>query len=182
MLGDDARAVTDFTRAIELLPTYTKAYNNRALSFQALGQFAEAVSDYMRAIELDPSYGLAYMNLGALLLKLDRKEDALKVFERAAQLGIPQATQIVSQIRQMPGMRPAHMAHSDPEAAFEAFLEAFQRARSLEELRMIVQRFPMLNPHGFIQLVEPLSARMSPELRREFTMRLRWLQQIAERQ
>ncbi|MDX2214761.1 MAG: tetratricopeptide repeat protein [Oculatellaceae cyanobacterium bins.114] len=42
----------DYTRAIEINPQYSLAYNNRGLAYRDLQQYREALSDLNRAIAL----------------------------------------------------------------------------------------------------------------------------------
>ena len=49
------RAISDFTRAIELDPNLAVAYGNRGLARLGLGQEAEAEKDFARCLKLDSS-------------------------------------------------------------------------------------------------------------------------------
>jgi tetratricopeptide (TPR) repeat protein len=64
--ADFYRAITDFTKAIELNPQYAEAYNFRALAYDGLGQTGHALDDYNRALELDPGLATAYYGRGLL--------------------------------------------------------------------------------------------------------------------
>ena len=61
-VGDLDKAVYYFTRAIQINPSFSQAYNNRGVVYQAKGYYDQAISDYSKAIELDPSYAQAYNN------------------------------------------------------------------------------------------------------------------------
>jgi len=72
-MGDENRAITDYTRAIELDPRNVLAYNNRGNAYLPLGKLEEAIRDYNRAIEIDPGTAAIYLNRGfAMLLKGNR--------------------------------------------------------------------------------------------------------------
>ena len=61
--GDFERAISDFTRAIELRPNYPKAYNSRGVAYMQGGYgAAKSVPDFDRAIELKPDFRYAYIN------------------------------------------------------------------------------------------------------------------------
>jgi Flp pilus assembly protein TadD len=49
----DFNAIADFTRAIQLNPSYVEAYNNRSLSCETMGRRAEAVADFRKAQSID---------------------------------------------------------------------------------------------------------------------------------
>jgi tetratricopeptide (TPR) repeat protein len=55
-------AIEDYTRAIELDPSLTQAYNNRAYTFMVQHNYAVALLDLDKAIELRPDYINALMN------------------------------------------------------------------------------------------------------------------------
>jgi tetratricopeptide (TPR) repeat protein len=61
-LGEYNRAIADCTRAIELNPRSSVAYNNRAYALASTGRYDEALADYARAIALDPSEPIYYSN------------------------------------------------------------------------------------------------------------------------
>ena len=67
-------------RAIDLDPTFLKAYDNLGLIFEALGKLDEAIKAYQGAITLDQQQNVRspwpFLNLGALLLKVGRLNEA----------------------------------------------------------------------------------------------------------
>jgi tetratricopeptide (TPR) repeat protein len=63
-LQDNEGAIADYTRAIELDPTYAKAYNNRGVAKKRLQDYRGAIVDYTKAIELDSKLSEAYNNRG----------------------------------------------------------------------------------------------------------------------
>ena len=70
-LGDDRRAVEEFTRVIELEPDNAVARYSLGASLAKLGDLGRAVTDFDRAIALDPANpifhhyrGLAHRELG----------------------------------------------------------------------------------------------------------------------
>ena len=49
------QAIEDFTRAIELYPTWSEAYNNRGTTYGHAGKLDKAIEDLTKAIELGPN-------------------------------------------------------------------------------------------------------------------------------
>ena len=49
---DYDRAITDYTKAIEIDPTYVAAYNDRGLIYTSKGDYERAVADVTKAVEL----------------------------------------------------------------------------------------------------------------------------------
>jgi tetratricopeptide (TPR) repeat protein len=79
-------AVRDYTKAIELgpnAPGIEKAYNNRGVARQYLGNDINAFSDFERAIQINPNYADPYNGRGVLLDKRGRTDFALKDYNRA---------------------------------------------------------------------------------------------------
>lgn len=62
--GNFEKAISDYSRAIELKPEYANAYNNRGVAYYAKGNLDRAISDYNKAIELNPKHVNAYSNRG----------------------------------------------------------------------------------------------------------------------
>ncbi len=85
-------AATEFTRALELNPESTLAYQNRAECWTQLGRAEEALADNAKAIELYRRWGKvtreaqAYVRRGEILAKLGRLEEALLDYAAAERL------------------------------------------------------------------------------------------------
>lgn len=90
-------AVADYTRAIELNPTFAEAYNNRAYTFMRLEDYARALPDLDKAIELRPDYVNALMNRGDIhnyYFEIDR-DRAIADYDRVLAID-PGASQTTS--------------------------------------------------------------------------------------
>ncbi|MCX5808970.1 MAG: tetratricopeptide repeat protein [Proteobacteria bacterium] len=68
---DPKKAIEYLNNAIRLKPDYARAYNNRGIAYNNLGQYQQAVEDFSTAIRLKPddadvysNRGIAYNNLG----------------------------------------------------------------------------------------------------------------------
>ncbi len=62
------RAIELFTEAIEKVPDFADAYNNRGLCFEKTEQFERARADYQQAVDLDDSFSQAKLNLARVLI------------------------------------------------------------------------------------------------------------------
>ena len=60
--GDNNRAVTDFTKAIEIDPRQVETYKNRGNAFEAKGDHDQAITDLSKAIEIKPDDADTYNN------------------------------------------------------------------------------------------------------------------------
>jgi tetratricopeptide (TPR) repeat protein len=62
--GDYAKAIADYSKAIEINPKDAATYYNRGLAWVYKGDYDKAIADFTKAIELNPRYTAAYNNRG----------------------------------------------------------------------------------------------------------------------
>jgi len=67
-LGETKEALEDYSKAIELDPQYTKAYQRRAELNLKAEKYQEAVHDYSKAKELEPESRGIFFSLQVLPL------------------------------------------------------------------------------------------------------------------
>ncbi len=69
----ESLAVTEYTKAIQLIGANDSkaylSYNNRGLSYEALGNYTQAAADFRKAYQLNPSYAKAKENLDRVVQK-----------------------------------------------------------------------------------------------------------------
>ncbi len=80
--GQNAEALAEINRAIDLAPNDAGNYTSRAWILIALGRAEEAEKDVRLAIRLDPMYHDNLRILGLALFHQDRYEEAAEVVER----------------------------------------------------------------------------------------------------
>ena len=85
-LKDYNGAISDYNKAIELNPNYTKAYYNRGISKSKLKDHYGAISDFNKAIELNPNYTKAYYNRGWSKDELKDEYGAISDYTKAIEL------------------------------------------------------------------------------------------------
>ena len=80
-------ALTRFNRAIQLQPTFSIGYSDRAEAEAALGDYPAAEQDYTKAISLDPTYYWHYIDRGKFrLMDENNTVGALADFTKAISL------------------------------------------------------------------------------------------------
>ena len=75
-----------YTKAIELDPKLSFAYNNRGISYSKLKQYKKAFEDFDQAIKLNPEFAEPYINRGTSYAKLEQYEKAFEDFDQAIKL------------------------------------------------------------------------------------------------
>jgi len=85
--GKYARAISDYTRAIQLDPRFANAYYSRGSSYYYHMKPALAISDFTKAIQLNPRDPNAYLNRGHTYCKLGKKVLARADQKKVIELG-----------------------------------------------------------------------------------------------
>lgn len=75
--GQYDSAITNFTEAITIEPTYADAYYYRGLALQQLGKYEQAIADYTKAIGYTDHNAEDYVSRGAAFMELGKNEEAI---------------------------------------------------------------------------------------------------------
>ncbi len=75
-----------YSKAIEVDPKYTNAYNNRGAAYVDLGEYRKAIDDFTKTIKLDPKHASAYNNRGIAYREWGQFQKALDCFNKAIEL------------------------------------------------------------------------------------------------
>ena len=97
--GDQQRAIEEFTKAIELLPSYGYSYAARGDSYALIGDYQAAIDDYTVALSIYPDYVSALTTRGRAYAQQGQYDLALADFANA--------------MTQMPDYAPAYRAAGD---------------------------------------------------------------------
>ena len=84
--GELEQAESEYTRALVLDPTYTKAFYNRGTLRFARKMFAEAIEDFSHAIRLDDENYAVYHNRGVAYEKNGKYDEAIADFTKTIAL------------------------------------------------------------------------------------------------
>lgn len=76
-------AVIAYVHAVTIDSTYSKAYVNMGLTYDALGKRSEALGALNKAIEVNPNDVLAYCHLGQLQQSVGNYGEAMKNYRKA---------------------------------------------------------------------------------------------------
>ncbi|KAK3277031.1 hypothetical protein CYMTET_14937, partial [Cymbomonas tetramitiformis] len=85
-LGDHAKAVLSFRKALRLKPNDEVAQVNLGNSLKSLGEIDKAANAYQNAVRLAPDYGPAYYNLAGLRQVQGRPDAAVELYQETIRL------------------------------------------------------------------------------------------------
>lgn len=88
-IGDCKESIADYTRSLEIDPTYPQAWNNRGYTYMRLREYDKALPDLDKAISLKPNYVQALINRGDIhnyYYHIDRKA-AVNDYNKVIALG-----------------------------------------------------------------------------------------------
>jgi len=92
-------AIRAFARAIRLDPDYARAYLNRGMAYERIGNLQQAVADFNKAIDLEPEAGKIYYIRGIAHRRLGMAKEALEDLRKAATLGYRSARETLRSMR-----------------------------------------------------------------------------------
>jgi len=84
--GNYEKAISDYSKAIDLEPYESLSYFNRGLCYEMLGKYSEAIRDFNKAIEINPNRVSAYAARGSVYAKLGKNNEAIRDFNKAIEL------------------------------------------------------------------------------------------------
>lgn len=84
---DIESSIYNYSKAIELDPTFDYAYKSRHISYAASGEINDSLRDIVKAIELNPSCAEYYFDCANLIHHLpDKKDQTLSYYLKSVQL------------------------------------------------------------------------------------------------
>ncbi|HOI73387.1 MAG TPA: tetratricopeptide repeat protein [Syntrophales bacterium] len=92
-------AVANYSRAIELDPSFAEAYNGRGITYEAIQRADLAISDYDAAIRLKPDYSEAFYNRALACRKSGRFDQARHNLESACALQHRRACELLAEMK-----------------------------------------------------------------------------------
>ncbi|WP_404783570.1 tetratricopeptide repeat protein [Altericista sp. CCNU0014] len=141
-MGNSQPEIADYTQAIQLQPTKTSHYFNRAESRRKVNDDAGAIADYTQVLQLEPCNFLAYQSRADLRAALKDYSRAIADYSQAIKF-VPQSQWLASTLYLQRGK--AHAELKQYQAAIADYSQAIQnnpkwkaaylaRATALEQL------------------------------------------------
>jgi Tfp pilus assembly protein PilF len=81
--GDEASAIAEYQRAVELSPRYAEAHNNLGVALARLGRAGDAVPHYQHALSIDPKFADAENNWGIAAVQQGNADEGMKHYRLA---------------------------------------------------------------------------------------------------
>lgn len=85
-------AIKKYSKAIDLLPTFLEALDNRAFCQMDLGRWNMAIEDFKLSLKVNLKSVLAEFSIGECYLKMKEYKNAIKQFEKAIAIDPTQQT------------------------------------------------------------------------------------------
>lgn len=82
----DFQAIEEYSKAIDLIPQFFEAFDNRAFCKMDLGFYEEAMEDFRQSLLINPDSFLAEFSIGECYYKLGDYSKAKEQFEIAARI------------------------------------------------------------------------------------------------
>jgi tetratricopeptide (TPR) repeat protein len=79
-------AIDEYSKAIDLVPQFFEAIDNRAFCKMDLGRWADAIEDFKTSLTIKPNSFLAEFSIGECYLRLRDGNRAKEQFEKAIQI------------------------------------------------------------------------------------------------
>ncbi len=79
-------AIQKYTNAIDLMPNFHEAIDNRAFCHMDLGNWSEAIQGFNQSLQVNPNSLLAIFSIGECYFKLGKYSEAKPYFEKASQI------------------------------------------------------------------------------------------------
>jgi len=84
--GNLTLAIADLTKAVEINPQLTQAYNNRGFAYVTQGNFPQAVADFTKLLEINPKNAEAYYSRGFVYGKQSNFTQAISDLTKALEI------------------------------------------------------------------------------------------------
>ena len=85
-IGNDKKAVSDYSEAIRINRTSVFAYNNRGISYSNLNHFNKAIADFNIALQLSPDFLQGYYNRADTYGKYNKIAEAIADYTKVIEL------------------------------------------------------------------------------------------------
>jgi tetratricopeptide (TPR) repeat protein len=119
-LGENRRAIEDFTQVLRLDPGDAEAYYDRGNSYRIVGDYARAIEDYDQALRLEPGDAETYNNRAWTLYLVGRNAEALRDVDRSLSLVPERESHIDTRAHVLAAMGRQSEALAEFERAMEA--------------------------------------------------------------
>jgi tetratricopeptide (TPR) repeat protein len=137
-------AVSAYSTAIALYPTFSASYNNRGICQLHLQRYAEALSDFNMALNYNPYMLQPRINIGMIFEAQNQLAFAIQEYTTVAYLGNPQGIELLRKLG-----KDHHLQFLLPEDPIDSLRRAMLEAHSLEQMRLIVRKYPYLLDEAF---------------------------------
>ena len=154
-LGQNAKGIEAYERAIELKPDSAALHNNAGQLYMRAGRSEDAMAAFEKAAELDPdNAGMFYYNLGVTLYNDNRLADATEPFRKAIEAEPQRANAhyffgmcLFNQAEwKMDGIKAIMIPKPGTREAFETYLELAPKGEFSSEAQQSLETIELTAP------------------------------------
>lgn len=80
------KALDNYSKAIEFIPNFYEAIDNRAFCKMDLGKWTEAIEDFKLSLSVNPKSFLAEFSIGECYLNIGNYKEAIKQFQKSIEI------------------------------------------------------------------------------------------------
>jgi len=84
--GQYDKAISEYTKALKIKPTYFGVYYNRGYTYVIKGKYDDAIRDFNKALELNPKYAKAYHIRGIAYASKGQYSEAITDYTKALEI------------------------------------------------------------------------------------------------
>jgi tetratricopeptide (TPR) repeat protein len=88
-IGQSGKAISDFTRTIEIIPEFVEAYIHRGNTHVTMRQYDQAIQDFSRALEIDAELAEIYFRRALVCFAQGQYDNAWRDVHKIQSMGLP---------------------------------------------------------------------------------------------
>lgn len=136
-------AIEELKKAVQLNPSFAKAYNAMGVSYDNLRRYSQAIGCYQSALKLDPKLDYVYNNLGYSYLLNNELDEAIVAFEKAIELND-------NRKRYRNNLGLAYVMKDQYDKAYEQFKIVEGEAEAEEKLAKLLDKLGKEKHHQYL--------------------------------
>jgi Tfp pilus assembly protein PilF len=136
-------AIEELKKAVQLNPSFAKAYNAMGVSYDNLRRYSQAIRCYQSALKLDPKLDYVHNNIGYSYLLKNELDEAIAAFQKAIELND-------NSKRYCNNLGLAYVMNDQYDKAYEQFKIAEDETEAEEKLTRLLDQLGKEKPDQYL--------------------------------